>query len=109
MRTYLSEGRCITILAERDIEHSKPVIIGATFGIPATSAKAGEEFELYVTGIHQILRDESKNFKNGEKVFFEPDSSRVTTDAKKVLIGVCSKTPEPGDDKVKVRLNGISI
>lgn len=121
MKNYISEGRCIPVIAERDVYSGEPVIVGNMFGIPATSARAGDSFELYIEGIYE-LRSDGSVFNRCGHVYFDklakkdleapenPDFNVVTIKKEaNVLIGVATETTRQGDAKVRVRLNGVSI
>lgn len=112
MKTFIAEGKTITVTADRDVQSSESLLIGSMFGVAAGSALANQSFELCVQGIFEFKKDALLDFKCGSPVCFDPVQSNVVslkeTD-KSVLIGIVSQDSYKDSPTVRVRLNGISI
>jgi predicted RecA/RadA family phage recombinase len=112
MKTFISEGKSITVTADREVQSSESLLIGSMFGVAAGSALANQSFELCVQGIFEFKKDALLDFKCGSPVYFDPGQSSVVslkkTD-KSVPIGIVSQNSFKDSPTVRVRLNGVSV
>jgi predicted RecA/RadA family phage recombinase len=82
------------------------------FGVAATSADAGDEFEMALVGVFELPKQTSDVFAFGQSVFWDAGQEKCiasqSTDEEK-WIGAAVKAAGSGDTTVVVRLDGVSF
>jgi len=107
MRNFVQPGDVLTFTAAADISAGGGVFQGALFGVAATDAANGADFEAWVAGVFDLPKA-SGALTTGQKVYWIAASANVTgTASGNTLIGVATEAAASGDTTARVRLNGI--
>lgn len=112
MRNFVQHGDIVTATAPAGgVSAGDGVLIENLFGVAATSAEAGEEFELNTTGVYELPKQSIDTIAFGQRVYWLASESVVSeTDntAEGFPIGVAVKAAGNGATTVRVRLDGIA-
>lgn len=101
----VQDGHVLSMTHTSDVLSGELVIIGNMFGIAATDAIAGDEFEL-ITGMVWILPKASGAVALGVLVYWDDTAKNITTTvAGNTLVGTCIKAAATNDADIEVRLN----
>jgi predicted RecA/RadA family phage recombinase len=105
-KTFVKSGAVVTAIATVAVVSGEPVLMGALFGIPMTSAEVGEEFELAVGGIYEIAKTSANTPTQFAKTYWNDTAKEVTTTASgNTYVGVFAHAYANGDTVAEVRLN----
>ena len=106
MKNFIHPGNILTFTAAEAVASGQGVLQGALFGVAATSAEAGEDFEAQVVGVFELPKTGGAITK-GAKVYWSSADSAVTgTASGNKLIGAAVMAASAGAGVTRVRLNG---
>ncbi len=106
MKNYIQQGNTLTFTAAAAIASGDGVLQGALFGVAATSAAIGEDFEADLVGVFELPKAAGA-ITRGAKVYWNNGNSQVTTTASgNTLIGAATEPAADGATSARVRLNG---
>lgn len=106
MKNFIQPGNHLTFTATVDIAAGDAVFEGALFGIAATDAATGEDFEAALTGVFQLPKA-SGALTKGQKVYWNSTNGNVTgTASGNTLIGAVTAAAADSATSCDVRLNG---
>ncbi|PCH70215.1 MAG: hypothetical protein COC12_08575, partial [Rhodobacteraceae bacterium] len=80
MKNYVQPGNTLTFTAAADVASGDGVKEGALFGVAATSAATGEDFEADIVGVFDLPKG-SDTITKGAKVYWKASPGEVTTTA----------------------------
>lgn len=111
MKNFVQRGDVLTAIAPAGgIASGAGLLAGALFGVAATSAEAGREFELALVGVFDLPKKAADAIALGARVYWDATAKQITTTATdNTLVGAASEPAGAGATKVRVRLNGISV
>ena len=106
MKNFIQSGNVVTFTAADTVVSGQGVFQGALFGVAATNAATGEDFEAQVVGVFELPKTGGAIAK-GAKVYWSSADSAVTgTASGNTLIGAAVIAASTGDTLARVRLNG---
>jgi predicted RecA/RadA family phage recombinase len=109
MKNFVQDGETLTVPAPSGGAVSgQPYLIGAMFGIAATSAPQTEEFELVTEGVYDVTKAASQAWTVGAAVFWDNTNRVFTTTASgntRVGVAVLPVGSGAGETAGRVRLN----
>ncbi|QEW19006.1 hypothetical protein LA6_001185 [Marinibacterium anthonyi] len=106
MKNYIQAGNVITFTAAETIVSGQGVLQGAFFGVAATDAASGNDFEAAVTGVFELPKAAGALTK-GQKVYWNTTNANVTgTASGNTLIGAVTEAAADAATTAVVRLNG---
>lgn len=108
MKNFIKPGRMMTCVAPSGgVTSGQPVLVDAMFGVAATAAAEGKEYELCTEGVFELTKATVDVVTVGEKLYWDPVAGNVTVvSTDNVAIGVAANAAGNGVTKVQVRLNG---
>lgn len=108
MRNFVQSGNVITLAAPTGgIAAGDGHQAGQFFGVATTSAAAGEQFELQLSGVFDLPKASGEVWTPGELLYWDSASEEVTAvSGVRMLIGACSGNAAAEDTTGPVRLNG---
>jgi predicted RecA/RadA family phage recombinase len=110
MKNHIQSGNNITFTAAAAVISGQGVLAGALFGIAATNAAIGEDFEAETVGVFDIDKTAAQAFAFGAPVYWNDTTKLATSSAAgNKLIGAATLAAAATDATVRVRLNGISV
>jgi len=109
MKNHVQFGNMLTFTAADTVTNGQGVLMGALFGIAATDAATGEEFEAAITGVYELPKA-AEEITAGAPVFWDDAEGHVTLDDDgNPLVGAATVTAGAGAALVPVRLNGVTV
>lgn len=106
MKNYIQTGDVLTFTASATVAAGDGVLQGALFGVAATDAESGQQFEAKLSGVFEIAKA-SGALTQGQKAYWHSSNQNVTgTASGNTLIGAVAEAAADGATVVKVRLNG---
>lgn len=109
MKNYIQKGDTLPFTSSEAIAAGDGVIMGALFGVAATSADANVPFEASLIGVFELPKVAGA-ITAGAKVYWKADTSNVTTTASgNRLIGAAVSAAADAATTVVVRLNGTAV
>lgn len=106
MKNFVQPGDVITVTASGDVASGSFQIVGIMFGIAATAAKAGEEYELKIGGVYDLPKTSAQAWTLGAAVYWDADNHVATTVATdNTKIGVAAEPAANPTGTGRVRLN----
>ena len=108
MKDFIKPGDMMTVPAPSGGATSgNGVLVGAMFGVAATTAAESAEVEIMTTGVHALAKTSAQAWTLGAKVYWDNTNKVVTTTASgNTLIGVAVAVAANPSDYGEVRLNG---
>lgn len=114
MKNYVQRGDTLTVVAPYTLVAGGGVQVGNVFGIALNNQNSGDNMDMLVTGVFDLVKDTS-TFNPGDFVFWN-NATKVATSvgAGNLLIGIADTTTpsgtsapggSSGDATVRVRLN----
>ena len=110
MRNHVQPGNVITFTAAAPVQSGEGMTMGALFGVAATSAATGEDFEAAVVGVYRLPKADD-DIAAGARVFWDAAEGEVTTDDDSGAnrpIGAATEPAGPSAATVAVRLDGVA-
>ncbi len=109
MKNHVQPGHYLTFTAAAPVTHGQGVLMGALFGIAATNAATGEDFEAAITGVYELPKA-AEEITAGARVYWDAAEGHVTLDDDgNPLVGAATVTAAAGAALVPVRLNGVTV
>lgn len=106
MKNYIQAGNVVSFTAAAAVSAGDGVFQGDLFGIAATDAAQGEDFEAAVTGVFSLPKA-AEALSKGTKVYWSSTNGNVTATATdNVLIGAVIEACADTAATAAVRLNG---
>lgn len=109
MRNFVMSGCTLTVLAAAPVASGDFIVAGAAFGVAATAAQAGEQFEMQAGGVFDLPKAAGDAWTFGKALYWDAAAKRVTsTAATNLKIGVAAapEGEQAADTVGRVRLNG---
>ena len=101
-RTFIQPGGTVTLTLPHDIKSGDVAMKGTFVGVAEYSAKAGEEVEVRLWGVHNLPKGESA-FTQGDLAYW--DGSQVAA-AGGTLLGIVMLDTDASASEVRVLLSG---
>lgn len=110
MKNFVQVGDVITATASAGgVTSGIPVLIENAFGVPATSAAAGESYELAIEGVYDIPKAIGA-INAAAAVYYDSSAGNVTTTAAdNAFVGIATEAPLSSAPTVKVKLAGFAL
>lgn len=107
MRNFIQPGKVITIVAAAAVSSGSLVVAGKIFGIAATSAAIGEEFELALGGVYELPKTSAQAWTVGAEIYADANgiATTVSTDNTKIGVAVEAATNPSGVGRVRLNDN----
>lgn len=110
MKNFIQKGDTITVPAPAGGATSgSGVIVGALFGVAATTAAEGAPVPLATVGVYELPKATSATFTSGGVVSFDIATRKCASPGSgRYPIGIAIEAAGNGSGTVKVRLDGTS-
>jgi len=109
MKTFIQEGKIITVTAAANIASGDGVLVGSIFGVAATDAVAGEEVEIGTVGVYELPKLSTAVIAQGDRVAWDDTAKEITLPGVGLYpVGVATEAAGSSTATVKVRLDGIA-
>jgi len=110
MKNYIQKGDTITFTTQSPVFSGQGVLQGALFGVAATNADIGEDFEASLVGVYALPKAAGEDaMAPGDPVYWSDDLGRVTTsNTNTKRIGAATQAASADAGTVNVRLNGVA-
>lgn len=109
MRNHVQPGNVITFTAAAPVTSGQGVVVGSLFGVAATDAGTGDEFEAAVVGVYRLPKA-AVDIAAGAKVYWHLTNNNVVTAASGArAIGAATEAAGTGAATVAVRLDGVAV
>lgn len=109
MRNHVQPGNVITFTAAAPVRSGDGVTMGALFGVAATDAAPGQEFEAAVTGVYRLPKA-AVAIAPGARAYWHLANGNVTTTATGARpIGAATEAAGTSATTVAVRLDGTAV
>ncbi|MCM0751519.1 hypothetical protein DEA98_09940 [Brucella pseudogrignonensis] len=105
MRNFIQPGNVITIVAAAAVASGSLVVAGKIFGIAATSAANGEEFELALGGVYELPKTSAQAWAVGAEIYADANGIATTVSTDNTKIGVAVEPAANPSGVGRVRLN----
>ena len=106
MKTFVQEGRSLSLTAPRALSAGGGFLVGAIFAIAASDAASGAAVEGQREGVFDITKEPSLAISAGARVFWDNTNFRVTTTAtSNFCIGYATQAALAADATVRVVLS----
>lgn len=112
MKNYVSGSVEVdTFTAETAVKSGVPVIVGASFMIPAFDAAVGEPCEGALTGVFSLPKKPDDVATQRQPAYWDASAGHVTVTSGegKVKVGVFCYAEAGGSEYADVRLDGVSV
>ncbi len=106
MKNFIHPGNTLTFTASASVTSGQGVMQGSLFGVAATAADTGEDFEAQVVGVFELPKTGGAIAKGAKAYWSAGDGAVTGTASGNTLIGAAVTPAEAGADVVRVRLNG---
>lgn len=107
MKNYVQNGVNLTLPAPADVASGAGVLVGAIFGVAATTALSGEDVDIVTGGVFNLPKVSALAIAVGDKVYWDDTAKLVNKTASgNTLIGVAVSAAANPSAAVDVRLNG---
>lgn len=91
MKNYVQPGVTVTVTAPEDVTSGRGLLVGALFGIAATTAASGAEVEIVTEGVFTHAKTSAQAWTQGAKVYWDNTNKVFTTAASgNTLVGVAA-------------------
>ena len=105
MKNYVQPGNALTFTATAAVLAGEGVLQGNLFGVAATDADTGEDFEAAIVGVFELPKA-AVALSRGARAYWSSSNSNVTgTASGNALIGAVTDDVVAGASTVNVRLN----
>ena len=105
MRNFIQPGKVVTAVATAAVTSGSLVVVGSMFGIAATSAATGEEFELCIGGVYELPKVSTQAWTAGATIYADDDGIATTVATDNTKIGVATEAADNPSGVGRVRLN----
>lgn len=109
-RNFIQLGSTLTAVApDGGVTSGSGVLVNNLFGVAATSASAGAEFELDTHGVFELPKVSADSLELGERVYWDATAKKITAaGAGNYPVGVAARATAAGTAWIRVRLDGVS-
>lgn len=106
MRNFIQPGKVLTAVAPTGgVSSGEFVKIGSVFGIAATTAAEGEEFELALGGVYEMPKTSAQAWTFGQAIYADASGIATTVSTDNTKIGVAAAAAANPSGSGLVRLN----
>lgn len=105
MRNFIQPGKTLTMVASSDVKSGEFYKSGSIFGVAATSAKAGEEFELETGGVYELPKVSAQAWAVGADIYADTAGIMTTEETDNTKVGVAVIAAENPSGTGRVRFN----
>ena len=107
MRNFIQPGKVVTAVATASVASGQFVKIGSIFGVAATNAMVGEEFELALGEVYEFPKPAAEVWAFGDEIYMDPNgiATKVATDNTKVGVAVVAAANQSGVGRVRLNDN----
>lgn len=106
MRNFIQPGKVLTMVATAAVTSGSFVKVGAIFGVAATSAAIGEEYELDVSGgVYEMPKVSAQAWTAGAVIYADASGIMTTVDTGNTKVGVAVKAAANPSGAGFVKLN----
>lgn len=106
MKNHVKPGKMITVVAAAVVASGDFVVQGALFGVAATSAAIGEEFELATGDVWELPKTSAQAWTLGQALYWDSGNKVVTSvSTDNTKIGVAAAIAPNPSGLGQVRLN----
>lgn len=107
MKNYVQPGDVLTLVAGAGgVVSGAFKVIGALFGVVATSAAEGEEYELAIGGVYELPKTAAQAWTVGALIYWDAGNSVMTSTAGTNLpVGIAAAAAANPSGSGQVRLN----
>ena len=110
MKTFVMEGRTITLVAPYNVLSGGGLQVGSIVGIAATDALSGADVETLLEGLFTVTKATGAAWTQGVLVYWDNTAKNFTTTVStNKLAGVATAAALSGDTVGNVRLNAAFI
>jgi len=106
MKTFIKPGNVLTCVAPSGgVVSGTFVMIGSIFGVAATSADEGDEFELQTGGCYELAKVSAEAWVVGDPIYWDADPgiiTKVATDNTKVGVAITAAANPSGSGEVRL-------
>ena len=109
MRNFVMSGCTLTVLAVAPVASGDFVVAGAAFGVAATDAQVGDQFEMQAGGVFDLPKAAGEAWTFGKVLYWDATAKRVTATAGtnlKIGLAAAPEGEQSADIVGRVRLNG---
>lgn len=110
MKNFIQTGHMITVPAPTGgVASGQGVIVGALFGIAATTATEGSDVEIATTGVYDLPKAPATVFALGDRVAWDDTAKVIAPPATGLYpVGVAVTAAGNGAVTLRVRLDGVA-
>ena len=110
-KKQVQEGKFLDLTAPGGgVVSGNGYLIDSIFAVAQTTEDAGDKFSGAVEGVHELPKESTADFSEGEKVFWDDTAKEFDVSASgRYEVGVAAEAAASSTTTVKVRLNGISL
>lgn len=106
MKNRVQTGKSITVTAGGTVASGSFQLVGAAFGVAATSASTGEEYELHIGDVYELPKATGVALAILALVYWDAAAGKVTNvSSGNTKIGVAARAAGSSDTSMRVRLN----
>lgn len=113
MKNFVQSGDVVTATAPTGgVDSGDGVLIGGLFGVAATSADQGDDFEMKLVGVYDLPKANADAFTFGQSAYWDDDQKKVVNEqgtADNKWIGAAVAAAGGSATTVRVRLDGVSF
>lgn len=109
MKNFIQPGHTLDMIAPSGgVVSGTPLLIGALFGVPATTVAAGATFAFDVVGVFTLPKATSQAWTQGAIVYWDDTAKKITTTSTdNTKVGCAVEVAGSSDTTGVVRLNGV--
>ena len=105
MATYIRPGEVVEVTASADLVAGDVVSLGSRIAIAGDSVKSGAVLNCHVVGIFEFDKTESLAISQGDAVYFNTETKKITKTATDVPAGWAVKAAAATDATVEVKID----
>lgn len=108
MKTYVQDGKQITVTAPANVSAGQGVIIGSLFGVAIDDAESGKPVVIVTEGVVEIAKTSALAISVGDRLFWDNINKVVNkTEANQVCVGVAVSAAANPSSTVLMKLGGV--
>lgn len=112
MKNYVQSGDVITVVTPSGgVSSGQGVLIGALFGVAATTQAEGNDIEIATRGVFDLAKMNGAEFTPGAEVYWDAATKTAAADISTAggdaRIGVALEVAGPSVATVRCRLDGV--
>ena len=110
MKTFVMEGRTITLIAPYAVTSGNGMLVGSIFGVASADAALNADVEAVLEGVFLLTKLTGTAWTQGALIYWDNAAKNCTVVATgNKLIGVATAAAASGDAVGNVRLNAAFI